>query len=102
MPTGFHSAEGMVVIEEMSRLLAVNGYLSHGYCINWSPPLVVTYVVSDILIFLSCFSMPVALGYFARRRKDFPCLWPLLYRLDAAFRQPPCCCQSLPPSCSGR
>jgi PAS domain S-box-containing protein len=36
---------------------------------------VTTYVVSDILIFLSYFSMPVAIGYFAQRRKDFPYRW---------------------------
>ena len=60
------------MIDELNRLLAANDYLPHGYCISWSPTLVTTYVVSDILIFLSYFSMPVAIGYFAQRRKDFP------------------------------
>ncbi len=63
------------MIDELNRLLAVNGYLPHGYCISWSPPLLWTYVVSDVLIFLSYFSMPVALVYFARRRQDFPYRW---------------------------
>lgn len=63
------------MIDELSRVLAVNGYLPHGYCISWSPALLTTYVVSDILIFLSYFSMPAALGYFAHRRRDFPYRW---------------------------
>ena len=71
------------MLNELSRLLAVNGYIPHGYCISWSPTLVTTFVVSDILIFISYFSMPVALGYFARRRKDFPYRW--LLWLFAAF-----------------
>ena len=71
------------MIDELTRLLAVNGYLPHGYCISWSPPLVTTYVISDILIFLSYFSMPVALAYFAQQRKDFPYRW--LLWLFAAF-----------------
>ena len=71
------------MIDELSRLLAVNGFLPHGYCISWSPPLVLTYVVSDLLIFLAYFSMPLAIIYFARRRKDFPFRW--LLWLFAAF-----------------
>lgn len=71
------------MIDELSRLLAVKGYLPHGYCLSWSSTLVLTYVVSDLLIFLSYFSMPLALVYFARRRKDFPYRW--LLWLFAAF-----------------
>ena len=63
------------MIDELSRLLAVAGYLPHGYCISWSAPLVWTFVISDLLIFVSYFSMPVALVYFARQRKDFPYRW---------------------------
>lgn len=70
------------MIEELSRLLAVNGYIPHGYCLSWSPPLVFTFVVSDVLIFLSYFSMPLALGYFARKRQDFPYRW-LLWLFSA-------------------
>ena len=65
------------MIEHLSRLLAVNGYI-----LSWSPPLVVTFVVSDVLIFLSYLSMPVALVYFARKREDFPYRW-LLWLFSA-------------------
>ncbi|MDD5030154.1 MAG: ATP-binding protein [Rhodoferax sp.] len=70
------------MIEELSRLLAVNGYIPHGYCLSWSPTLVFTFVVSDLLIFLSYFSMPLALIYFARKRQDFPYRW-LLWLFSA-------------------
>ena len=70
------------MVEQISRLLAVNGYIPHGYCLSWSPPLVVTFVISDVLIFLSYMSMPVALGYFARKREDFPYRW-LLWLFSA-------------------
>ena len=63
------------MLNELSRLLTVNGYMPHGYCLSWSPPLVVTFVVSDTLIFLSYLSMPIALAYFAWRRSDFPYRW---------------------------
>ncbi|HZX30918.1 MAG TPA: ATP-binding protein [Rhodocyclaceae bacterium] len=71
------------MLDELGRLLIVNGFLPHGYCISWSPPLVGTYLVSDLLIFLAYFSMPVAIGYFARRRPDFP--YPWLLWMFAAF-----------------
>lgn len=71
------------MLDELGRQLILNGFLPHGYCISWSPPLVGTYLVSDLLIFLAYFSMPVALGYFARRRPDFP--YPWLLWMFAAF-----------------
>ena len=71
------------MVEQISRLLAVNGFIPHGYCLSWSPTLVVTFLVSDVLIFLSYLSMPVALGYFARKREDFPYRW--LLWLYSAF-----------------
>ncbi|MGR9086280.1 MAG: sensor histidine kinase [Gammaproteobacteria bacterium] len=71
------------MIDEFGRLLAAQDFLPHGYCLSWAPSLVLTYVVSDGLIFLSYFSVPVALVYFARRREDFPYRW--LLWLFAAF-----------------
>ena len=75
----------LIVIDELTRLLAVNGFLPHGYCISWSPQLLWTFVISDVVIFLSYFSMPVAIGYFAYRRQDFPYRW-LLWAFAACRR----------------
>lgn len=50
----------------------MNDFLPHGYCLQWSPSLIWTMVISDGLISASYLSMPIALGYFAKQRKDFP------------------------------
>ncbi len=71
------------MLDVVERFLAANGYLPHGYCISWSPPLLATYVVSDALIAAAYFSMPAALAWFARRRPDFPYTW--LLWMSAAF-----------------
>lgn len=71
------------MLQEISRMLSNSGYMPHGYCINWSQPLVLTFVISDVLIFLAYCSMPIALGYFAHRRKDFP--YPGLLVMFAVF-----------------
>jgi signal transduction histidine kinase len=42
----------------------------HGYCLLWDPGLVWTHVVADSLIAASYFSIPVALLFFARKRRD--------------------------------
>ena len=45
-------------------------YAPHGYCLLWQPGLVWTHVISDALIALAYFSIPVALVTFVRRRPD--------------------------------
>ena len=60
-----------------------SGLTPHGFCLLWEPGLVWTYALSDIMIGLAYFSIPVALIIVARRRSDLifrPLLW-----LFAAF-----------------
>ena len=45
-------------------------YQPHGYCLLWRPELVWTHVISDSLIALAYFSIPVALIHFVRARRD--------------------------------
>jgi signal transduction histidine kinase len=45
-------------------------YAPHGYCLLWQPELIWTHVVSDALIASAYFSIPVALIYFVRKRRD--------------------------------
>jgi PAS domain S-box-containing protein len=59
-------------MNEILKFLTDNNFMPHGYCLSWSPGLLWTFVISDGLIFLSYFLLPVALGYFARHRQDFP------------------------------
>jgi signal transduction histidine kinase/CheY-like chemotaxis protein len=45
-------------------------YAPHGYCLLWQPGIVWTHAVSDALIALAYFSIPLALIRFVRRRPD--------------------------------
>lgn len=58
-------------------------YLPHGFCIAWNPQLLAMHVISDLLIALAYFSMPIGIVYVARRRSD-AVLQPIYY-LFAAF-----------------
>ncbi len=58
-------------------------FMPHGYCLLWQPGLIWSSALSDILITLSYYSIPLALVYFARKRTDFEYRWILV--LFAAF-----------------
>jgi signal transduction histidine kinase len=46
------------------------GFMPHGHCYLWTPGLLWTYVVSDAVIGMSYYSIPLALTYFVRKRAD--------------------------------
>ena len=52
-----------------------SGFLPHGYCLTWSSALLWLHVVSDALIVLAYYSIPLTLLYFIRKRKDLPYPW---------------------------
>jgi signal transduction histidine kinase/ActR/RegA family two-component response regulator len=60
-----------------------SGLTAHGFCLLWEPGLIWTYALSDAGIGLAYFSIPVALGAIARRRRDLV-FRPLLF-LFATF-----------------
>jgi signal transduction histidine kinase len=50
----------------------------HGFCLLWRPWLIWTDAISNVIIGVSYFSIPLALSVFARRRSDFlflPAVW---------------------------
>jgi signal transduction histidine kinase len=47
----------------------------HGICLLWRPELIWTHVVSDFVIGLAYFTIPVALGVFITRRRDVAFGW---------------------------
>ena len=64
-------------------LFDTSGLTPHGFCLLWEPGLIWTYALSDTVIGMAYFSIPVALVIVARRRADLifrPVLW-----LFAAF-----------------
>ena len=50
-------------------------FMPHGYCYMWDPGIVWLHVISDGLIALAYFCIPVALIYLVRRRRDLPFNW---------------------------
>src|SRR5579863_130605 len=57
------------------NFLMERGLPPHGYCLLWDPRLILVHVVSDALIALAYFSIPVALWVVVRRRKEFEFSW---------------------------
>jgi diguanylate cyclase (GGDEF)-like protein/PAS domain S-box-containing protein len=67
----------------LPQFLSTSGFLPHGYCFLWQPPLLWLHLVSDILIVLAYYSIPFALSVFVRRRGDLAYSW--LLRLFSTF-----------------
>lgn len=59
-------------MNEILQWLSASNLMPHGYCLNWSPGLVWTSVVSDGTIFANYLILPLALNYFGHKRQDFP------------------------------
>lgn len=58
-------------------------YLPHGYCYLWNPGLLGLHVISDGIITLSYFSIPIGLVWLVNKRKDLPFNW--MFWLFALF-----------------
>src|SRR5258705_5778138 len=52
--------------------------MPHGHCYLWKPELIWLHAVTDGLIALSYYLIPVTLVYFVRKRKDLPFHWMFL------------------------
>jgi diguanylate cyclase (GGDEF)-like protein/PAS domain S-box-containing protein len=59
-------------------LFGSKGMMPHGYCFLWNPSLLWLFVISNLITALSYFSIPLALGFFAYKRKDIDLKWMLL------------------------
>ena len=55
--------------------LVSEAFIPHGHCYLWKPGLVWLNVISDSIIFLAYFSIPVQLVYIVKRRGDIPFDW---------------------------
>jgi diguanylate cyclase (GGDEF)-like protein len=62
-------------MKTLTDLIFRQGFIPYGYCFAWSPDLLWTYVAADTLIGLSYYSIPLALVYFASKRKDAHYNW---------------------------
>jgi PAS domain S-box-containing protein len=64
-------------------ILATTVFMPHGSCYLWKPGLVGLHGVSNAIIALSYFSIPVGLVYIVRQRDDIPFNW--IFLLFAGF-----------------
>lgn len=59
-------------------------FIPHGYCFMWRPELVWMHVLSDLVIALAYFSIPVTIMFFVNRSgRVLPYVW--IFRMFAAF-----------------
>jgi PAS domain S-box-containing protein len=68
---------GLLWIADKIRGMSVRSadFMPHGYCYLWDPHIVWLNVISDGLITLSYYCIPVVLIYFIRKRRDLPFNW---------------------------
>jgi signal transduction histidine kinase/CheY-like chemotaxis protein len=69
--------------EYLNRLFSSTGFMPHGMCYQWQPGILALHVIADALIALAYFSIPFALLFFVRRRKDLQFNW--IYVCSAVF-----------------
>jgi len=56
----------------MLNLFTPGGYIPHGHCYLWQTGLVELHILSDSLIAIAYYSIPLTLLYFVRKRQDLP------------------------------
>jgi PAS domain S-box-containing protein len=65
------------------NLFSSGSFIPHGHCYLWKPGLVWLHLISDAIIALAYYSIPLTLFYFVRKRQDLPFYW--IFLLFAAF-----------------
>ena len=59
----------------LEKLFNSSDFMPHGHCYFWRPEILWLHVVSDALIAVAYFSIPLALIYLVRKRDDLPFRW---------------------------
>src|SRR4028118_584486 len=62
----------MMIWNFLNHLLFTGNYVSPGYCYRGQRELLALHIVSDSIIALAYYSIPISLIYFMRQRKDLP------------------------------
>src|SRR5919108_1441910 len=65
-------------MEFLKNLFNSGGFMPHGHCLLWQPTAVWLHVISDSLITLAYYSIPIILLYFVRKRRDLAFQWVFL------------------------
>lgn len=62
-------------MDALLSLLAPDNFMPHGHCYLWTPVLLWMYVVSDTVIAISYYTIPMALLYLVKKRADLEFNW---------------------------
>jgi len=62
-------------MELFKRFFSTDGFMPHGMCYEWKPGIIWLNVVSDGLITLAYYSIPLTLIYFVQKRRDLKFSW---------------------------
>ncbi|MEJ6486235.1 EAL domain-containing protein [Nostoc punctiforme UO1] len=71
------------MLEFWNGLVTYNQFIPHGHCYLWKPEILGLHILSDSLIALAYYSIPISLIYFVRQRQDLP--FNSIFILFAAF-----------------
>lgn len=63
------------MLDLLSQLMASDSLSPHGICLLWRPELIWIHAISDTVIGLAYYSIPLALAYFAMKRPDIGFSW---------------------------
>jgi signal transduction histidine kinase len=63
------------MLDYLRSLFESEALSPHGICLLWRPELIWTHAISDALIGLAYFSIPIALAYFVSKRQDVVFGW---------------------------
>ncbi|MEE3715856.1 histidine kinase dimerization/phosphoacceptor domain -containing protein [Tumidithrix elongata RA019] len=62
-------------MELIQEFFTSGGFIPHGHCYLWKTELVWLHLLSDLLIAIAYYSIPISLIYFVRKREDLPFRW---------------------------
>ena len=60
------------MIEFLTNILSQKGFMPHGMCFQWRPEILWMHVISDLVIAIAYFSIPLALAVVLYRQKHIP------------------------------
>ncbi|HLO84460.1 MAG TPA: ATP-binding protein [Nostocaceae cyanobacterium] len=63
------------MLELHNTVFANDSFMPHGYCFLWKPSLLWLHIISDSLIALAYYSIPITLIYFVSKRGHIPFKW---------------------------
>lgn len=61
--------------EFLTNIFASDSFIPHGHCYLWKSELVWLHIMSDFLIAIAYYSIPITLVYFVSKRQDLPFNW---------------------------